>query len=224
MSEFPGSPKIMKGAIVAIAADNPLARLIRFQYNPQTLSRSLSPSYVGSDTARDSSAGVMKESAPTRESRKTSYAPTETISLKIHIDAADQLENSDPIAMKLGIHPQLAALEMLMYPKVLMLNKIWAKAEAGVSSVDQGEVPVVFFFWGPSRIQPVRITSLSIEETNFDTMLNPIHAEVSIGLETLTYRDVKGNDPAFGVYMVHQVLKEAFATINGINTALNALK
>lgn len=39
MTSFPGSPKVQKGAIVGLDPFNPLASVIVFQYNPDTLTR-----------------------------------------------------------------------------------------------------------------------------------------------------------------------------------------
>jgi hypothetical protein len=41
MSSFPGSPRLLKGAIVGVHPFNPLASVVVFQYNPDTLSRAL---------------------------------------------------------------------------------------------------------------------------------------------------------------------------------------
>jgi hypothetical protein len=38
---FPGSPRLTKGAIVGVDKMNPLASIIVFQYNPDTLTRRL---------------------------------------------------------------------------------------------------------------------------------------------------------------------------------------
>ena len=43
-------------------------------------------------------------------------APQETITLKVVIDAVDQLSQGDPAAGLMGIYPQLSALELLVYP------------------------------------------------------------------------------------------------------------
>lgn len=44
--------------------------------------------------------------------------PIETITLAAEIDATDQLETlgRNPLALRSGIQPQLAALELLVYP------------------------------------------------------------------------------------------------------------
>lgn len=44
-------------------------------------------------------------------------APVEVINVDVEIDATDQLEQGDTTAVSMGIHPQLAALELLVYPK-----------------------------------------------------------------------------------------------------------
>ena len=38
-SFFPGSPRVIKGALVGTDPVNPLASVIFFQYNPETLTR-----------------------------------------------------------------------------------------------------------------------------------------------------------------------------------------
>jgi hypothetical protein len=39
MTSFPGSPRLVKGAIVGVDAMNPLASVVVFQYNPDTMTR-----------------------------------------------------------------------------------------------------------------------------------------------------------------------------------------
>ena len=41
MTTFPGSPRLLKGAIVGIDPFNPLASVMVVQYNPETLTRTL---------------------------------------------------------------------------------------------------------------------------------------------------------------------------------------
>jgi hypothetical protein len=40
MSSFPGSPRLLKGAVIGLDPFNPLASVIIFQYDPDTLMRS----------------------------------------------------------------------------------------------------------------------------------------------------------------------------------------
>src|SRR5467141_2421857 len=104
MSSFPGSPRLLKGAIVGLDLFNPVSSVAVFQYNPDTVTRSLQAK--GSGDGGDRS-----------EAMRLQGAPIETIKMEVEIDATDQLEAADGITTALGIHPQLAALEMLVYPK-----------------------------------------------------------------------------------------------------------
>jgi hypothetical protein len=47
MSAFPGSPRLLKGAIIGLDPFNPLASVIVFQYNPDTMTRRLDARSTG---------------------------------------------------------------------------------------------------------------------------------------------------------------------------------
>ncbi len=49
MTTFPGSPKLLKGAIVGIDLPNLLASVILFQYNSDTLTRTLQAQTAGGE-------------------------------------------------------------------------------------------------------------------------------------------------------------------------------
>jgi hypothetical protein len=48
--------------------------------------------------------------------------------------------------------------------------------------------------WGPTRIAPVKLDSLTISETGFDELLNPIHATAQVGLTIMRPSDVDDED------------------------------
>jgi hypothetical protein len=87
----------------------------------------------------------------------------------------------------------------------------------------------VLFFWGPGRIVPVRITSLSIEEQQFSPTLYPLRAKATIGIRVLDLDDLvtmEGDiargaavEIAKGCYMWTRGQKEALATANLLNSA-----
>src|SRR5262245_5282666 len=104
MTTFPGSPRLLKGAIVELDPFNPLASIIVFQYNPDTLTRTLTAQTSGGNADRG-------------EALRLKGPPEEKISLEVEIDASDQLEQAKFPATQLGVHPTLASLEMLLYPK-----------------------------------------------------------------------------------------------------------
>lgn len=59
-------------------------------------------------------------------------------------------------------------------------------------------VPVVLFVWGLNRIVPVRVTSLRITETLYDTQLNPTHAQAELTLRVLTPAELAAARPDAG--------------------------
>ena len=52
MTTFPGSPRLLKGALVGIDVFNPLASVVVFQYNPDTLTRRLEARAVSAEGDR----------------------------------------------------------------------------------------------------------------------------------------------------------------------------
>jgi hypothetical protein len=209
MTTFPGSPRLLKGAIVGIDKFNPLASVILFQYNPDTLTRSL--------TARTPDRDDWWNPPARTEAMRLAGPPEESIQLEIEIDASDQLERSEVIATKMGVYPALASLEMLLYPKALAMITNEALLNVGIREVSAPEAPLTLFVWGPKRVLPVRLTGFSITEQAFDTHLNPIRASVSLSLSVLNYQDLGLSSPGGALFMAHQVTKEVMATLNSVN-------
>ncbi|MDV7390902.1 hypothetical protein RZS08_06105 [Arthrospira platensis SPKY1] len=210
MTTFPGSPRLLKGAIVGVDKMNPLASVIVFQYNPDTLTRRLE--------ARSSGGGEQSDRS---EAYRLSGPPKETISLKIEIDGSDEVDNLNPAQLISGIHPTLAALEMLLYPKSLHVLANAILSNVGMLEIVPPEAPLTLFVWGPQRVLPVRLENFSITEQAFDAALNPIRAEVELSLRVLSYHDLQVTHPGYGLFMVHQVMKEVLATTNVFNSVQN---
>lgn len=203
MTTFPGSPRLVKGAIIGIDPFNPLASVIVFQYNPKTMTRRLEATTPEGEGARS-------------EVLRLSGAPAETIDLTVEIDATDQLETGDPLAEGAGIYPQLSALEMLLYPKSAQVILNTALLAAGTIEIVPPAAPFTLFVWGLKRVVPVRVQSFSIEEQEYDPDLNPIRAEVSLGLRVLSYNDFNVTHPGFSVFLAHQIAKEVMATLGSV--------
>ena len=215
MTTFPDSPRLLKGAIVGVDVFNPLASVILFQYNPETLTRSLS--------ARTPDRDWWDRPART-EAMRLAGPPEETIQLEIEIDAADQLEQAEDTATMMGVHPALASLEMLLYPKAVAMITNNALLQAGIKEVAPPEAPLTLFVWGLKRVLPVRLTAFSITEQAFDPDLNPIRASVSLSLTVLNYQDLGLKSVGGALFMAHQVAKEAMATLSGLgNVGLGSI-
>ncbi len=193
------SPRLQNGAIITFEPNTGVKlATIMLQYNPDSLTRSLKPQAVGEEPDRSE---ILRLKGP----------PIETLKCDLEIDATDQLAAADPTATSVGIQPQLALLELLLYPSssVLIANEVLSLL--GTIEILPMETPLTVFAWSKSRVTPVRITDLSITEEAFDVNLNPIRARVSLGMRVLSVNDVGFLSPAGAMYMIYQTTKEALA-------------
>lgn len=216
MSSFPGSPRLQKGAIVGLDPFNPLASVIVFQYNPETLTRTITPSVVSPTRGQGGQADQG-------EALRLKGPPGETISFTIEVDATDQLEQAAPMATAFGVYPTLASLEMLLYPKSALVIANQVLSAVGIIEIVAPEAPLTLFVWGAKRVVPVRLSSLTITEEEFDPSLNPIRAKASVGLTVLSYQDLGLLSVGGALSMVQQVVKETMATINGAGAVGSAV-
>ena len=196
------SPRLQKGAIMSLDATTGIPMgTISLQYNPESITRSLKPQTAGEQPDRSE---VLRLTGP----------PIETIKCTVEIDATDQLAAGDSNTMSYGIQPQLAALELLVYPSSAELIANEALTLLGTIEILPMQSALTLFVWSKSRITPVRITELEITEEAFDPQLNPIRAKVSLGMRVLNVNDVGFLNPAGALYMVYQVQKEALALLS----------
>ncbi|MEA3207801.1 MAG: hypothetical protein QOE70_858 [Chthoniobacter sp.] len=204
MSSFPNSPHLIKGGLVLLDPETArVQRVISLQYNPETLTRSLQVQGVNAEGGGGDRSEVLRLKGP----------PIETIKLDAEMDATDQLEFPDqnPNAVQAGIHPQLAALEAIVYPTSEQLQANHALSQAGTLEIIPVQAALSLFIWSRNRILPVRLTDFSITEEAFDTALNPIRAKVSLGMRVLSVNDVAFDQKAGSLYMVYQQQKERLA-------------
>jgi hypothetical protein len=206
-SSFPGSPHLLKGGIVAYQFPELLPTIIVFQYNPDEVTRSLQ--------MRGASGGGRGDA------NRVNGPPEETLSFTVEIDAADQLEHpaQNALAVANGLHPIIAALEGLTYPPYPLVIANQALAFAGSAFILGEQSPLALLVWGPRRVLPVQVQSLSIREEAFDQKLNPIRAKVEISLKVLTYRDLSITNPGYWVYMASFTQKEVMAALNTFEDA-----
>ncbi|HTY01455.1 MAG TPA: hypothetical protein VMG09_15635, partial [Bacteroidota bacterium] len=196
-----GSPKLLKGGIVLIDPQTAaVKRIIALQYNPDTLNRTFQIKGVGGETGDRSEALRLKG------------PPVETLKVDAEIDATDQLELADGQATQVGLHPQLAALELIVYPTSDQLSSNNLLAQAGTLEIVAMEAPLSLFIWSRNRILPVRLTEFSITEEAFDVNLNPIRAKVSLGMRVLSVDDLTFDHKGGNLFMTYLRGKEQLAT------------
>ncbi len=200
MTSFPKSPRLVRGGLVLIdPASSAIQRVIALQYNPENLSRSFQ--IQSADAGQGGRSDALRLKGP----------PVETISLEAELDATDQLEVAEDTAVEVGIHPQLAALESIMYPPSDRLVENDRRLGQGVLEVAPVQAPLTLFVWSENRILPVRLTEFSVTEEAFDPNLNPIRAKVSLGMRVLSVDDLGFRHRGGSLYLSYQQHKERLA-------------
>jgi hypothetical protein len=170
MSDFPDSPTVLKGAIISVGLTNPVPTVIAFQYNPDTLTRTLEPRTVKGQDG-DGRAEAMRLAGP----------PKESLSCSIELDGT---ENAP-----LGVAPALSTLELLLYPPSAETIAKAVMALTGVITVIDPPAPLTLFAFGPYRVVPVRLASMTVTEEAFNPQLTPIRAKVDLKMDVLSTYD-----------------------------------
>jgi hypothetical protein len=230
--------KFLRGAFVQFMETFliPLPNIIIFQFNPESITHTWTPAETTGQDASDNPLAV-------------SGVPGESFDFTLAMDSSDMLADGSPVAEGIatvsGIYTRLAALEMLMQPTGGGAGSLLGSVSASIGSggislggaagggvqrpVPASQLPTVLFVWGPGRIVPVKLTTLSITETLYDPMLlHPTHAEARVGLQVLTPQElqyVNGplSDLAKFAYKYSQGLRETLAIANLANAAESAI-
>ncbi|HFE44149.1 MAG TPA: hypothetical protein ENJ18_01465 [Nannocystis exedens] len=212
---------MLKGVLIEYGSDflGPLPNVLLFQYNPDRLERTLEIA------PRPSGAGA-------RETSQAGDLPVEKILLTAKFDASDRLGDGSAVATAFGIGPELAALDLMARPSgegslIGMAIDAIGDALGGRSGADASQpiprerYPRILFVWGNTRVLPVFIHQMKISEILYDPLLNPIQAEVVIGLTVIAPDHCSDDHIAHGAYTYSQTAKEVMATVNLVNTAAN---
>lgn len=226
--------KFLKGAFVQFMPTFlvPLPNVIMFQYNPETMTHTWTPS------APETTPGANNKPNPLA----VKGLPGESFSFNLAMDSSDTVADGSAvtagIATATGLYSRLCALEMLLYPTgAFSSNQLLGAVSSAISSALGGSTPkkktnvpqymmsTVLFVWGPARIVPVRVTSLTITEKLYDALLlNPTHAEAQVGLQVLTPDEVTALKDALKqvatvAYDYSQAFRQAMALANLANAA-----
>ena len=214
-------PFLMRGAMIEYGSDflGPLPNVVIFQFNPESLTRTIQipPRPTG---------GAARETAQAGE-------PTiEKITLKAQFSAADGLATGNVLARTMGVGPRLAALEKMVNPASKLSGLLGAAIDAIGDALGLGgdggdepraiipreKYPRILFIWGPFRVLPVVIESMSITELQYDFLLNPIQADVSIGLAVNAIDTCSDDSVGKGALEYSNMAKDAQAMLNLANT------
>jgi hypothetical protein len=213
----------MRGALIEYSGQflGPIPNIVIFQFNPETLSRNIT---IPQAAAANNSAA----NRPKREVATTEAPAVESFTITAQFSAADDLGTGGAVGVVprlFGVGPQIAALEKMVYPVTTPGGLIGAAIDAVGSALSSGagaaptrpvppqKVPRLLFIWGPTRVLPVRITSMSINEKQYDMLLNPVEAEVQIGLSVVSTPSPT-DAIAVGAWGYSQMVKDTQATLN----------
>lgn len=212
MTTFPGAPQVLKGGFVVMDADGKrVIRVVNFQYNPDALTRALAPR------------GAKTEMGDRLEGLRLVGMPVETLKLDVEFDATDRLEkpHSNKDAVENGLSADLAALEILIAPRVADTAQAQSLADAGTLEILPLPSPLILLVLGRNRLLPVRITDFSVIEEAFDQRLNPIRARVSLGMRVLSTEDLAWGTKGAELFRAAQNRREKLA--NARQTPIQAL-
>lgn len=206
-----------KGALIQYGDTflGPIPNLFVFQYNVEELDRQFNIQRRAEDN-----------NVPARqlETHRALSAPVESFTLNIKLDATDDLDRGDEIARLFGVGPQLAALEKMVNPDSnsallgAVIDAVGSLLGGGDSaptrSIPPETLPKLIFVGGLTRILPVEIMSFGIKETLFNAGLAVIRAEVTLGLQVVTFTPDSDDIIGQGATEYMKTLKDAQAVLN----------
>ena len=211
---------LMRGALIEYGSDfmGPIPNVVIFQFNPETLSRTVQ-------------IPPRPASAIARETTQAGEPSVEKITLKASFSAADEFGKNKALARLFGVGTRLAALEKMVYPSNELLAAI-GKAlglggdtgKPGRRAIPRQKMPRILFIWGPYKILPVVLESMSITEQQYDFLLNPIQAEVSITMAVNAIDKCTDDPVGKGALTYSNMAKDAQAMANLANTAEQAIE
>lgn len=202
MTTFPRAPRTLQGGFVLMDADGKrVLRTVTFQYNPETVTRSLTPR------------AAKVDSGDRLEALRLTGPPVETLKIEVEFDATDRLElpaqNADTVEN--GIAADLAAFETIIAPATADLSAAVARANTGTLEILPEPSPLVLVVLGRNRVLPVRVTDVSVVEEAFDVRFNPIRARVSLGLRLLSSEDLAPGTKGAELFMAAARRREQLA-------------
>ena len=85
--------------------------------------------------------------------------------------------------------------------------------------IPREKFPKIIFIWGLTRVLPVTIDSMQLNELEYDHLLNPLRAEVDITMTVNAIDSCSDDDLAKGALAYSTMAREAQAMANLANTA-----
>lgn len=166
---------VMRGFIANV--DVVPALIVTFRFNPESIRDNRSVYYA------DRMAGLCEDTP----GKVYTGGDGRTISFKINLHGLEQgLNTSNPTPVDNGVSTELAKLRSFMYPK----TDAWTTIDFGNKGRRINSPPTCIFGFGTKILECI-VTGLDITETQFNSALAPVRADVSITLSVIEDRDDK---------------------------------
>ncbi|MEU4351818.1 hypothetical protein [Streptomyces sp. NPDC023838] len=204
------TPAPRRGGFVLLDPEQgQVLRVMPFQYNPDSITRTLQPRGIGA--AAGDRLEALRLHGPARE----------TFRIDAEFDAVDQAASKATPAPPTGsgLSATLAALESAVTPTSAQLTRQNELAGQGILEIAPVQAPLSVLVLG-RRVLPVRMLDIAVTEEAYDGELNPIRARVTLTVRVLTVDDVGFGHKAGGLYLQYQQNRERLAATvaNGPST------
>jgi len=182
--------QVLRGFIANVEVLPPL--IVTFQFNPETVSDTKAVNYA------DENSGLCV--AP----RKVyTSGGDRTIGFDLKLHGLEKGSNAlNPTGLDNGVSTELAKLRSFMYPK----TDAWALTGIGGSEGKRLGAPPTCVFGFGAKVLDCVVTSLTVSETQFNSWLAPVRADVSVTLAVI-------EDPGNALYELDRHRRNAQAAL-----------
>lgn len=164
--------QVLRGFIANVEVLPPL--VVTFQFNPDSISDNKSVRYTDRNTE-------LCGNAP---GKVYTGGGERTISFDIQLHGLERgLDRINPLPLDNGISTELAKLRSFLYPKA----DAWAQLGSlfGGSEGRRVQSPPTCVFGFGTRVLECIVTAMTVTETQFNSLLAPVRADVSLTLSVI---------------------------------------
>jgi hypothetical protein len=164
---------VLRGFLANITVLPPL--IVTFQYNPDSVSDNKAVNYADR-------AATLSGNAPGKVYTGGGHR-TITFGLKLHgLEQGTNLLNPTPLDN--GISTELAKLRSFLYPMADAWGTLSSLLGGASSGKRLGAPPTCYFGFGTKILECV-VTDIKITETQFNSLLAPVRADVTVTLDVI---------------------------------------
>jgi hypothetical protein len=175
------------GVLVTLTLDGKNAQSLKFQYNPETITRTRSGQWEHKENKKSATPAQNKTQLDAQRGGGL-YAKSETINIKLVFDVTEAILRGEPdrngkMPEENGVLPEMAVLEGLAISKEQTGED--DKNKTSSSKLDSVAPQALLLILGGNRAFPVVVTSVNIVEQKFTPLLIPIRCECDIRFRVL---------------------------------------